>query len=226
MWMSFTLGASAAVHALPWYQLDERRALKSDFTICFAWWTDSPPSTLEHLLRFPFSCYIQKGWGKDFTACFNSSFNHFIGCAVGEFTSGGDTNTSHLSGLMLSISDCKQISKSQIENLNPIKSHNSSLVFPHFYPLSQCILQWCLKQLKDIFKAIYIIVFYKDIFLKKPCFYTSYSVVKNVLDCGIWERTTSIYFNKPQSEGVQVIFLCFPHINSPLINCTLGRSAD
>lgn len=205
-------------------------ALKRDFTICFAWWTDSPPSTLEHLLWLPFSCYMQGNDIERERTLLQVLILHLIclniGYTVGEFTSGGHTNTSHLSGLMLSIAVHKQVSKPQIENWNPIKKYNSSLVFPHFYPLSQCIIQWCLQQLKGIFKAIYINVFYKDMYVKKSCLYTSYSVAKNVLDCSIWERTTSIYFNKPQSEGAWVIFLCFLHTSIPLMNCTLGRSAD
>lgn len=55
--------------------------------------------------------------------------------------------------------------------------------------------------------------------------HTSYSAAKIVLDYSAWEINTSVYFNKSQSEGVQIIFLCFLHTNIPLKNCTLSRSA-
>lgn len=73
-----------------------------------------PPWSIYLDFLLAVTCRV-KTYGKDFTECFNSSFNLLnLGYALGEFTSGGHTNTSHLSGLMLTVSVHKQISKPQI----------------------------------------------------------------------------------------------------------------
>lgn len=73
---------------------------------------------------------------------------------------------------------------------------------------------------------MYLDVFYKDIHIQKKRVSIPVTVwQKNVLDCGTWERITSVYFNKPKSEGVLVkvrIFSCFLHTDTLLGSGTLG----
>lgn len=101
--------------ALPQKELDESGHLRMILQFVLLDGQIHPPSTLEHLLRFAFSCYM---WSKDISrerTSLQALILHLI-ClnicyTVGEFTSGGHSNTSRLSGLMLSISVCKQRSK-------------------------------------------------------------------------------------------------------------------